>query len=95
MSCGFGKTTRLILPLNSAGSFKSIANPPSPKALSLFYLALANLAERVANSALSLMVCDPSSASEAAFSSSISRSISFESSAVCLTSNPSFLTYSA
>lgn len=95
MSYGFGKTTKLIFPLNSVGSFKSIANPPSPRALSLFSLALSNLALRVANSDLSLMVYDPSSASAAAFSSSISRSISFESSAVCFTSNPSFLTYSA
>jgi len=95
MSFGFGKTTKLILPLNSVGSFNSTLNPPSPIAFSFLALAVSNYVESAENSVLSLMVYDPSSASAAAFSSSISRSISFKSSAVCLTPNPSFLTDSA
>lgn len=95
MSYGFGNTTKLILPLNSVGSFKSILNPPSPRAYSFCALDLFNYSWSVENSVLSLMVWEPSSASAAEFSSSISRSISFKSSAVCLTDNPSFLTYSA
>ena len=42
ISYGFGNTTKFILFLNSAGSFKSIKNPPSPRALSGFFLALIN-----------------------------------------------------
>jgi hypothetical protein len=89
MSFGFGKTTKLILPLNSVGSFNSTLNPPSPIAFSFLALAVSNYVESAENSVLSLMVYDPSSASAAAFSSS------FKSSAVCLTPNPSFLTDSA
>lgn len=65
-------------------------------AFSGFFLAFVNFSYSCWNSDLSLIVCDPSSAAAAAFSSSISRSTSLVfSSLACLISRPSFLTYSA